>query len=93
MRDRKQARLYVVRGRVQGVGFRYFVERAAARLSLGGYVKNRADGSVEVLAVGGAAQLEKLREALQKGPTIARVDDVEESEAASEPVAGFQVRY
>lgn len=93
MTDRKQARLYVVHGRVQGVGFRYFVERAAARLGLGGYVKNRADGSVEVLAVGGAAQLEKLREALQKGPPIARVDDVEEREAVSEPVTGFQVRY
>ena len=93
MTDRKQARLYVVHGRVQGVGFRYFVERAAARLGLGGYVKNRADGSVEVLAVGGAAQPERLREALRKGPPIARVDDVEESEAVSEPVTGFQVRY
>jgi acylphosphatase len=93
MKDRKQARFYVVRGRVQGVGFRYFVERAAARLSVGGYVRNRADGSVEVLAVGGASQLEKLSQALRKGPPIARVDDVEESEAASEPVTGFQVRY
>ena len=93
MTDRKQARLYVVHGREQGVGFRYFVGRAAARLGLGGYVKNRADGSVEVLAVGGAAQLEKLREALRKGPSIARVDDVEEREAVSEPVTGFQVRY
>ena len=41
-----------IRGRVQGVGFRYFVERSAARLGLGGYVKNRADGSVEVLVRG-----------------------------------------
>ena len=93
MTNHTQTRLYIVRGRVQGVGFRYFVERAAVELGLGGYVKNRVDGSVEVLAVGGTTQLEKLRADLRKGPSIARVDDVQESEVAVEPVTGFQMRY
>src|ERR1700681_3400078 len=87
------ARRYVVRGRVQGVGFRWFVEREAQILQVAGWVRNDPDGSVEVLAVGTPEQLAGLRSRLQEGPRAARVDDVEESEA--EPVAGlnsFQVR-
>jgi acylphosphatase len=88
-----QARRFLVRGRVQGVGFRWFVEREAHILQVAGWVRNNADGSVEVLAIGTRDQLSGLRSRLQEGPRAARVDNVEESEA--EPVKGlssFQVR-
>ena len=88
-----QARRFIVRGRVQGVGFRWFVEREAHILKIAGWVRNNPDGTVEVLAMGTRDQLAGMRSRLQEGPRAARVDDVEESEA--EPVAGlssFQVR-
>ena len=88
-----QARRFLVRGRVQGVGFRWFVEREAHILQITGWVRNNADGSVEVLAVGTPQQLAGLRARLQEGPRAARVDNVNESEA--DPVSGlnsFQVR-
>lgn len=75
-----QARRYVVRGRVQGVGFRWFVEREAHILGISGWVRNNADGSVEVLAQGSRDQLSGLRSRLREGPRAARVDGVEESE-------------
>jgi acylphosphatase len=82
-----QARRFVVRGRVQGVGFRWFVEREAHVLAVSGWVRNNADGSVEVLAQGTRDQLLGLRSRLRQGPRAARVDDVEESEVG--PVAGL----
>jgi acylphosphatase len=81
------ARRFVVRGRVQGVGFRWFVEREAHVLGVSGWVRNNADGSVEVLAQGTRDQLLGLRSRLRQGPRAARVDDVEESEVG--PVAGL----
>jgi acylphosphatase len=81
MTDRMQARRFVVHGRVQGVGFRWFVEREAHILGVAGWVRNRTDGRVEVLAQGTSEQLSSLRDRLQQGPRAARVDDVEESEA------------
>ena len=88
-----QTRRFLVRGRVQGVGFRWFVEREAHILRITGWVRNNHEGCVEVLAMGTTEQLAGLRSRLQEGPRAARVDDVEESEA--EPVVGlssFQVR-
>jgi acylphosphatase len=88
-----EARRFLVRGRVQGVGFRWFVEREADILKIVGWVRNNPDGSVEVLAVGTNEQLAGLRLRLQEGPRAARVDKVEEFETA--PVDGldsFQVR-
>ena len=82
-----QARRFVVRGRVQGVGFRWFVEREAHMLGIAGWVRNNHDGSVEVLAMGTRDQLIVLRGRLQHGPRAARVDEVEEIEA--KPVAGL----
>lgn len=82
-----EARRYVVRGRVQGVGFRWFVEREAHILGIGGWVRNNADGSVEVLAQGTHEQLLGLRSRLRQGPRAARVDDVNESEVR--PAAGL----
>ena len=82
-----QARRFLVRGRVQGVGFRWFVEREAHTLGIAGWVRNNSDSSVEVLAMGTRDQLVGLRSRLREGPRAARVDDVEESEA--KPVAGL----
>jgi acylphosphatase len=76
-----QARRFVVRGRVQGVGFRWFVEREAHILGIAGWVRNNHDGSVEVLAQGTHDQLAGLLSRLRQGPRAARVDDVAESEA------------
>ncbi|HXE89512.1 MAG TPA: acylphosphatase [Terriglobales bacterium] len=82
-----EARRYIVRGRVQGVGFRWFVEREARTLGIHGWVRNNADGSVEVLAMGTREQVTALRARLQAGPRAARVDAVDEHEA--QPVAGL----
>ncbi len=81
------ARRFVVRGRVQGVGFRWFVEREAHILGIAGWVRNNADSSVEILAMGTREQLTGLRSRLREGPRAARVDDVEESEA--KPISGL----
>jgi len=78
------ARRYRVEGRVQGVGFRFFVERAARQLGLAGYVKNLGDGRVEVYAIGPPAQLEDMKRRLEQGPRAARVERVLEEEAAVE---------
>jgi len=75
------ARRFVVRGRVQGVGFRWFVEREAHILKIAGWVRNNSDGTVEILAIGTHDQLLELRSKLREGPRAARVDNVEEHEA------------
>lgn len=76
----KVARGYTISGRVQGVGFRFFVERWANQLGIRGYVKNLGDGSVEVYAVGDADSLEELKRHLAEGPRGARVASLEESD-------------
>lgn len=81
MSERMMARRFLVRGRVQGVGFRWFVEREARTLGIAGWVRNNADGAVEVFAQGTRDQLSALREQLQRGPRAARVDDVDEADA------------
>ncbi|HMK29884.1 MAG TPA: acylphosphatase [Terriglobales bacterium] len=82
-RTKTEARQFVVRGRVQGVGFRWFVEREAQALGIAGWVRNNPDSSVEVLAVGTREQIAVLRKKLREGPRAARVDDVQECEAAA----------
>ena len=77
-------RRYIVTGRVQGVGFRWFVEREAGALGIGGWVRNNENGAVEVLATGTADQLARLRKALERGPRAARVDEVQEFEEERE---------
>ena len=63
------------------MGFRFFAERTAARLGVGGYVRNLFDGRVEVYAIGSEEQLKSLRSALWRGPSMAAVDRVEEHDA------------
>ena len=79
---------FLVQGRVQGVGFRWFVHREASELDLRGWVRNTDDGCVEVLAAGEPDQLKDLMLALQKGSRGSRVDQVmehtlDESEGAA----------
>ncbi len=82
-----------VHGVVQGVGFRYFVRREAARLGLKGWVANRRDGAVAVVAEGPARSLDGLLRALQTGPPAARVERVDVSrEEASGSFDRFEVR-
>jgi acylphosphatase len=75
----------VIQGRVQGVGFRYFVLRQADTLRLAGWVRNLADGDVELEAEGDRASLEALVEAARRGPSSARVTNVVESWSESAP--------
>lgn len=85
------ARRYFVRGRVQGVGFRYFVERAAADLGLTGYARNLEDGRVEVYAKGRPDKLAALSGLLWKGPLWSEVRGVEEQEAPMLQYMGFHI--
>jgi acylphosphatase len=70
------ARRYLVRGRVQGVGFRYYTQAAAVRAGVGGWVRNNPDGTVEIAAAGEADALERLEHEIRRGPPGARVDQV-----------------
>jgi acylphosphatase len=72
------ARKFLISGRVQGVGFRYFTQRTSARHQVRGYVKNLADGRVEVLAEGNPTAVEAFRHDLAAGPTHSRVGEIEE---------------
>jgi len=74
-------------GIVQGVGFRWFVRERARRLGLDGWVRNLADGSVEVLASGDAGQLDLLRDELRRGPDGAVVDQLADLPIVSDPPA------
>ncbi len=81
MSEKRETPRYLVSGRVQGDGFRRFVEREAATLGLTGWVRNREDGRVEVMATGAREQLSALHERLREGPRAARVDEVAMSPA------------
>jgi len=84
----------VVRGDVQGVGFRYFVQRKARQLDLRGWVRNNDDGNVEVVAEGERAALEQLKRALDEGPRMARVDRVDvEWSAATGTLQAFDLAW
>ncbi len=92
MPSRSQAaRRWYIRGRVQGVGFRYFAQRTAEQLGLGGYARNLDDGRVEVYAVGPEAKLAELAGRLHQGPRWADVRGVEEQEAEPREYRMFQV--
>jgi acylphosphatase len=87
------ARRLIIGGRVQGVGFRYFTQEAAAREGVTGWVRNRPDGRVEAYIEGEAETVTRLERALRRGPPAARVDDVEaESELPSGDYSGFVIK-
>jgi acylphosphatase len=87
---------WIVKGRVQGVSYRYFAQQNAAELGLCGFTKNLADGTVEVQVEGDAAELGAFKARLREGPPQGRVDEITESELA--PHEGprwqrFDIRY
>jgi acylphosphatase len=85
---------FLIRGRVQGVGFRWFVHREAAELGLRGWVRNTDQGDVEVVAAGDAEAIGELRVEIRKGSRGSRVDAVEEhelTEAEGEALGAFEI--
>ncbi|MFN2445710.1 MAG: acylphosphatase [Vicinamibacterales bacterium] len=86
------ARRFLISGHVQGVGFRYFAQDAAAREGITGLVRNLDDGRVEAIAEGEAAAMERFERALHRGPSHARVNDVDsESIVPNGRYSGFLV--
>ena len=83
-------RHYIVKGRVQGVGFRWFVQREAYEIGLRGWVRNTANGDVEVLAAGSEDQISKLNAALARGSRGSRVDTIEQRQQPETDGEGLQ---
>ncbi len=90
-RKTESAKRWYVRGRVQGVGFRYFAQNAAYELGLCGYARNLDDGRVEVYAVGSDDKLSKMAGMLHTGPRWSDVRGVEEQEAVVERCSSFVI--
>jgi acylphosphatase len=86
------ARRYYISGQVQGVGYRYFAQRAARDLGVRGWARNLDDGRVEVLAIGTSRQLNGLEGELRVGPPHAQVRGVAVEDAAEVGVEGFHIR-
>jgi acylphosphatase len=89
----RAARRFVIGGRVQGVGFRYFTQDAARREGLHGFVRNNDDGTVEAVAEGESEALERFERAIRRGPSRSRVEQVMIDEV--EPrlsSTGFEIR-
>jgi acylphosphatase len=82
VKQEEVAKRFIVSGRVQGVGYRYYVEYEAQKHNISGYVRNRRDGRVEVYAMGMREQLEELRAALERGPMMSEVRNIEEEASA-----------
>jgi acylphosphatase len=87
------ARFFILRGRVQNVGFRFFAEAMARHEGLNGWVRNRPDGAVEIRAEGDLEAVNRFEAKLRMGPSMARVDDVEvlEDVPSGQP-GGFGIR-
>ena len=85
---------FLIQGRVQGVGFRWFVQREASELDLRGWVRNTEDGDVEVVAAGDPADLDELRASLRRGPRGSRVDRLVErrlDDSDAEELSSFRI--
>ena len=83
---------YVVRGRVQGVGYRYFVMREAAALGVSGFARNLPDGTVEVIAEAADDVMALFEDRLRQGPSFASVNDLDRSTVAARGDSGFHIR-
>lgn len=86
------ARRFLISGRVQGVGYRYFAERSAHETGVTGWARNLDDGRVEVHANGTLSQLDDFEARLRHGPRFADVRSVESSEVAVLELSGFYIR-
>ena len=82
----------VVTGRVQGVGYRAFVEAEARARGLSGWVRNLRDGSVEALLSGPAEAVDDMLAAMRRGPPAARVERLDVAPSEAPPTAGFEIR-
>jgi acylphosphatase len=82
----------LIRGVVQGVGYRWWAVGEARRLGLAGWVRNREDGSVELMAIGGADAIDKLAERCREGPAGSRVTGIERTDAEDDGSLGFETR-
>jgi acylphosphatase len=85
---------FLIQGRVQGVGFRWFVQREASELNLLGWVRNTEEGDVEVVAAGEATDIDDLRSSLKRGPRGSRVDRLVEhalSDSEAENLSSFRI--
>ncbi len=88
------ARQFLIAGRVQGVGFRFFAERVAAREGVRGYVRNLPDGRVEAYVEGEPEAVERFERAIRQGPPGARVDQVDVvAMTPSGQYLGFSIRF
>jgi acylphosphatase len=83
------AKSLIIRGHVQGVGFRDWMSARARALGLSGWVRNRADGAVEALVAGDAAAVEELMRICRRGPRLATVSEIEEELAEPPDTEGF----
>jgi acylphosphatase len=83
---------YLVHGRVQGVGYRYFASRAAEALGVSGFARNLPDGTVEVLGEGAEETLARFEEKLRAGPAFSRVEGVERESITPRGADGFHIR-
>ncbi len=87
------ARRYVITGRVQGVGFRYFAEAAAMRAGVHGWVRNLPDGSLEAFVEGEQSAVDGVEASLRRGPSSSRIDNVKViEETPTHRAAGFSIR-
>ena len=87
------ARRYLVHGRVQGVGYRYFVQHVADSLGMKGWTRNLDDVGVEVYAIGTRAEHDELSGRLRKGPSMADVRGMDVQEAALGKLSGFRITH
>jgi acylphosphatase len=87
----RRAAHLLIAGRVQGVGYRAWAAETARRLALDGWVRNRADGSVELVVAGEAGLVTAMITACRTGPSLATVSDIAESSAPGDPGVGFRI--
>ncbi len=93
MAEPKTSRRYIVSGRVQGVGFRYFVSEAARQTGVQGWVRNRFDGTVEIRAEGADTAMRRFLDRIRSGPRWSVVENVSVEEAEIEDFSNFSVRF
>ncbi|MFH1965909.1 MAG: acylphosphatase [Acidobacteriota bacterium] len=92
-RPRLKAAHFIIKGKVQGVGFRYFVVKEAQNLGLSGWVRNLPDGSVEARAEGQAESLEIFESSLKQGPSWSRVMECRVIAVTPEDFTGFKIKW
>ena len=83
----------IIEGRVQGVGMRYFVYTRALKHGINGFVKNTADGNVEILCSGEQTKMDEFIAEIKKGPSFSFISDVRINEAAENDFENFEIRY